>query len=800
MTPQARILVALGASILGAILGVAAVSERHPQVEPKTPEAVATRPSAGAVDKPRDEAIVADSIVVSGWALDSAGIESVALRFVDGGTVVARYGLPRPDVASVMPGYPNSDAAGFEIRETFSRLPPTRRPLAVVATNGRGAESVLGRRSLIPPEAFRVWSATSSQANDTPRQAFHFLMATSGVVQGGAAEIDTMYKGYVSSTQRIGFAVPILYLRTTKGRDGDWMFDPDFDVTRKCGDRLLAEDSLSGVIRTAIEERLPVQFILNGGIWADATCDSPDWDLNDHLEQSEGNCQWTQDNRVLPDDHLKNLVGSTASPELARSLSYNVYATDVRRYKRRNLQAAARRIAEFAHAHPELFVGVNLDSDTYINPFFEEREWFDYNPATLRQFREWLRGDGPYVGRGGPGVPDLRAWRRANPLTLAEVNRLARRNWKSWSEVDPPRRFPGSKRDMLAAGELPIWDDLWFWEWDTFRKHLVALHYAELAQWTHDAGIPRDRIHTAQGFVAPEPFARPFAVRIASHGQNYDSGGVSVEGAIPRDGHLGAILYGPAAENRARMEHRHSLFATFARMDPGWAVVEMNMADLRRPEVLPTYANAYRAFRDLFNHDAKRISLMAWNGSNGIYAGQPGYVSYTSWRNTPAEEAMRDHMVSHANLAPGSRLWTFGSAQHADDDGWSAEGATLAAGRGRITVRANGPSESIALLSPADQVMRRATAGRLVFGLARPESHGVLEVWAERAPGSGWRRLATTATSAPEVLPAGLSVALDWPSDWPTDAIAERLKIVLSAASFPAEWIVERIALIGRHD
>lgn len=799
MTLQTKMLVALGASILGAILGVVVVSERPAQVEPKAPGAVASRPSAGAIDEPRDEATVADSIVVTGWALDSAGIEGVALRLAAGEAVGARYGLPRPDVAAVMPGYPNAREAGFEIRASFSQLQPTRHPFAVVATNSRGAENVLGKRSLIPPEAFRIWPATSSRANDAPRQAFHFLMATSGVAQGGAAEIDTIYKGYASTTQRIGFAVPILYLRTTKGRDGDWMFDPDFDVTRKCGDRLLAEDSLSGVIRTAIERRLPVQFILNGGIWADATCDSPDWDLNDHLEQSESNCQWTQDNRVLPDGHLKNLAGSTASPELARSLTYNVYATDVRKYKRRNLQAAARRIAEFARAHPELFVGVNLDSDTYINPFFEEREWFDYNPATLRQFREWLRGDGPYLGRGGPDIPDLRAWRRPNPLTLAEVNRLARRDWKSWSEVDPPRRFPGSKRDALAAGELPVWDDPWFWEWDTFRKHLVALHYGDLARWTHEAGIPHDRIHTAQGFVAPELPARPFAVRITSHGQNYDSGGVSVEGAIPRDGHLGAILYGPAAENRARMEDRHSLFATFARMDPGWAVVEMNMADLRRPEALPTYAIAYRAFRDLFNHDAKQVSLMAWNGSNGIYAGQPGYVSYTSWRNTPAEEAMRDHMILHANLALGSRLWTFGSAQHADDDGWSAEDATLAAGRGRITVRANGPSRSIALLSPADQVIRRATTGRLIFGLARPQSHGVLEVWAERAPGSGWRRLATTATANPEVVPAGLSVALDWPSDWPTDAVAERLKIVLSAANFPAEWIVERIALIGRH-
>ena len=32
----------------------------------------------------------------------------------------------------------------------------------------------------------------------------------------------------------------------------------------------LADDSLNGVLRYAVEKQLPVQLILNGGIWADA--------------------------------------------------------------------------------------------------------------------------------------------------------------------------------------------------------------------------------------------------------------------------------------------------------------------------------------------------------------------------------------------------------------------------------------------------------------------------------------------------------------------------------------------------
>jgi hypothetical protein len=110
----------------------------------------------------------------------------------------------------------------------------------------------------------------------------------------------------------------------------------------------VAEDNLRGIIRFAIEHKVPVEFILNGGIWGDASCNSPEWDLNDHLEEDDYNVQWSQDDQTFPDDYLKGLAGSTDSPELARTLTYNVHATTVRAYKKRNLQAAARIIKEFA--------------------------------------------------------------------------------------------------------------------------------------------------------------------------------------------------------------------------------------------------------------------------------------------------------------------------------------------------------------------------------------------------------------------------------------------------------------------
>jgi hypothetical protein len=170
----------------------------------------------------------------------------------------------------------------------------------------------------IPAGAMAMWSAKLGAHPALAREPFFFLMMTSGVAVGGAGEIDTAYRDYVSRTQKIGVSVPILYLRTTKGAKGDWVFDPGFDLTRKCGQRAVAEDNLDSVIAYAVEHGVRVQFILNAGIWSDASCETPQWDLTDHLEQDRMNCQWTQGDQVFPDAYLKDLNGSTASPELAR--------------------------------------------------------------------------------------------------------------------------------------------------------------------------------------------------------------------------------------------------------------------------------------------------------------------------------------------------------------------------------------------------------------------------------------------------------------------------------------------------
>jgi hypothetical protein len=625
----------------------------------------------------------------------------------------------------------------------------------------------------IPAHALTLWSPRLDAHPALARQPFYFLMMTSAIAAGGAREIDTQYRDYLSRTQKVGVSVPILYLRTTKGAGGDWVFDPAFDTKRLCGTRPVAEDNLQSVIDYALAHRLPVQFILNGGIWSDASCETPQWDLTDHLEQDKANCQWTQGNEVFPDDYLKNLNGSTTSPELARSLTYNVYASEVRRYKKRNLQAAAGIVADFARKHPDLFVGVVLDADTYMNPFFRGSQSFDYNPGMLRQFREWLRATGPYAGRPADHAPDLAAYRRARPMTLAEVNKLAGTHWKTWNEVEPPRRLPGIV-EPLAPGERPIWDDPWWNLWDRFRKHIVDLHYDELSSWAHAAGIPRERIYSAQGLIHNDPELPAFAVRVDSNSASYDSAGVSVEGAIPRDGHLGAILYGRSARNAVVLDGGHSLFATVGRMDDGWGIVEYNNTDLKFPQKKPDYAMAYATFRDAFNYGAREVSAMAWNGSNGIYADQPGYLPYTSWRNTPAEDAMRDFLVSHADVPGGARLWTFGTPVHTDTDGWTAERGTLTPGAGFVTLQP--AAHEVTLLSPPDQVIRPQRLASLLLRFDANAKPSRITVEAQEQPSGRWRPVGTA--SGPEL-------AFQWPASWNNSrTIVTRLRVSMS---FPGD-------------
>lgn len=739
----------------------------------------------GWVDEPHSEGIVGPRVRVTGWALSAHRIDAIELRF-DACAFRARYGLPRPDVGAVRPGFPDNPYSGFEFDGGISRHPALpgveRRTLTIVAIAGDGSETVLGRRSLVEESAHARWRFAAGRTA-TP---FFVVPGLSGIACGGAFELDSWYSAYVSPTARIGMRVPILYMRTTKGSAADYAFDADFDVGRTLAGRPVADDALSRVLGHARARRLPVLITLNGGIWADASGTCPEWDVNDRLEEDVANCQWNERDDVMPDDHLKHLPGSQHAPELARALTLNVHARAVRETKKRNLQQAARHVAAFARADPDLFIGVSLDPDVYVNPFFDEAQWYDYNPGTLLQFRQWLAGAGPYEGDRAGGVPDLRRYRRADPLPLDAVERIARRTFRRWTDVDPPRRFSRDESN-------PYWRDPWVREWEVFRRHLVALHYDELAQWAAEAGIPADRIWSAQGLMAPSDDGMPLALSITSPVKNHDSGGVSIEGSKPRDGHLGAIVYGDAATNSIAMENGRSLYATLASIDPGFGIVEFNTADLRHPERHPSYRDAYRALRDLWNAGARFVSPMAWNGSNGTHSASPEYVSFTAWRNTPLEHATLDFLLARSGLPPGSRLWTFGSPAHADDDGWRVDAGSVRAMPGFLELTANREGE-VTLESPREVSFARDEIDCVVVGLAEGATIESVDVGYRRRHDARWHPLVRTHCSVFERTAAGVAVRPPAP-DGAGDVDQVRLTFALGRC---ATFTLARVAIVRR--
>src|SRR5262249_31215535 len=150
-------------------------------------------------------------------------------------------GITRIDVAALHPNYPNNNASGFafagDLSAEFKDGAASRRRVKIVAIAGGGRETVLASFHLISPQALSRWSRLLDKNPALAARKTTFLMMTSGMHVGGADEINTAYLPFFTRTTRVGFSVPILYMRTTKGAAGDWIFDPEWDVKRKCGER-----------------------------------------------------------------------------------------------------------------------------------------------------------------------------------------------------------------------------------------------------------------------------------------------------------------------------------------------------------------------------------------------------------------------------------------------------------------------------------------------------------------------------------------------------------------------------------
>ena len=204
-------------------------------------------------------------------------------------------------------------------------------PSTYVAVANDGGEDRRAARSLIPPRALAIWRPLLERHRTRPRPFYLLHDDVRHRHSAAARKLDTVIAPYVSRTMKIGIsrAHPLHAHDARRGRR--LAFDPDFDPTRKCGERPVADDNLNAVIALrgqdadaglvhpqrrhlgrlrAATSRMGRQRPARGGPRATAS--------------------GTRSNQVYPDDYLKDLPGSHESPELARSLTFNVYARKVR--------------------------------------------------------------------------------------------------------------------------------------------------------------------------------------------------------------------------------------------------------------------------------------------------------------------------------------------------------------------------------------------------------------------------------------------------------------------------------------
>lgn len=101
----------------------------------------------GKIDLPVDGLQFAGTVAFTGWALDWEGVSQVQI-FVDGdleGDAV--YGLPRPQVTSTYPGYPDADFPGWSYSLATTGLSNGNHQMQVVVIDELGASTLVGERS-----------------------------------------------------------------------------------------------------------------------------------------------------------------------------------------------------------------------------------------------------------------------------------------------------------------------------------------------------------------------------------------------------------------------------------------------------------------------------------------------------------------------------------------------------------------------------------------------------------------------------------------------------------------------------
>lgn len=105
--------------------------------------------SFGDIHTPHPAGIYGEIMQVQGWALDWEGVHQVFVHIDGQHAAEATIGLARPDVNAYYPGYPDSAVSGWIAYVDTTKWSDGPHDLEVVVRDDTGAETFLGKRTIV---------------------------------------------------------------------------------------------------------------------------------------------------------------------------------------------------------------------------------------------------------------------------------------------------------------------------------------------------------------------------------------------------------------------------------------------------------------------------------------------------------------------------------------------------------------------------------------------------------------------------------------------------------------------------
>lgn len=241
--------------------------------------------------------------------------------------------------------------------------------------------------------------------------------------------------------------------RDIHGEDSDYSFDPT---------------NLNYMLDLAVSSDLPILVHMNNGRWADCCTPNSSGGWGDVLLDIIA----AQPNTTVLDRSGKSLFSHNGGNNYFTLSRLNSVYRD---YKKRNVQASTEAIVKWAAAHPSLFAGVSLDSETIM-----PNNGADYNPLATEEWGQWLQNIGIY----GPGGAYFGQGRVPAFESIESFNGAVGTTFASWSALQPP--------PTITPGET------FSEEWQRWRVTLINHAVADETLWIAEAGVPRALVYGHQ--------------------------------------------------------------------------------------------------------------------------------------------------------------------------------------------------------------------------------------------------------------------------------------------------------------